>query len=69
LGAQGIKRSGILRRFQKCAEVLSLAKGTKIFNRKTEFLQIIVFLRKNLWELLDARVLHIFEIIAKVRFF
>jgi hypothetical protein len=27
------------------------------------------FLRKNLWELLDARVLHIFEISAKFRFF
>jgi hypothetical protein len=29
----------------------------------------IVFLRKNLWELVDARVLHIFEIGAKFRFF
>ncbi len=29
----------------------------------------IGFLRKNLWELLDARVLHIFEISAKFRFF
>jgi hypothetical protein len=27
------------------------------------------FLRKNLWELLDAIVLHIFEISAKLRFF
>jgi hypothetical protein len=31
--------------------------------------QKIVFLRKNLWELLEARVLHIFEISAKFRFF
>ncbi len=74
LGVQGIKRSGILRWFQNCAEVSSLAKGKKIY-RKTEFfgnwkiLQKIVFLIKNLWELLDARVLHNFEISAKSRFF
>jgi hypothetical protein len=47
----------------------------KNFYRKTEFLgtckilQKIVFLRKNLGELLDARVLHIFEISTKFRFF
>jgi hypothetical protein len=50
---------------QNFAEVLGLAKGKK-FYRKTEFLgtwkilQKMFFLRKNLWELLDARVLHIF---------
>jgi hypothetical protein len=61
LGVQGIKRSG------------SLEFGN--FYRKTEFLgtwkilQKIVFLGKNLWELLDARVLHIFEISGKFRFF
>ncbi len=49
-------------------------KGKKYY-RKTEFfgtwkiLQKIVFLRKNLRELLDARVVHIFEISAKFRFF
>jgi hypothetical protein len=32
-------------------------------------LEKIVFLRKNLWELLDAKVLHIFEISAKFCFF
>ena len=75
MGIQGIKRSGILRWFQKYAEVLRLAKREKKFYRKTEFLgtwkilQKIVFLRKNLWELLDARVLHIFEISAIFRFF
>ncbi len=43
--------------------------------RKTEILgtwkilQKIVFLRKNLWDILDARVLHIFEISAKFRLF
>ncbi len=63
LGVQGIKRSGILRWFEKCAEVSSLAKGK---NWKTEvlgtwkILQTIVFLGKHLWELLDSRVLHIF---------
>jgi hypothetical protein len=30
----GIKRSGILRQFQKCAEVLSLTKGEKFFTDK-----------------------------------
>jgi hypothetical protein len=55
--------------------VSSLAKGKKNLQKKLEFLgtwkilQKIVFLRKNLWELLDARVAHIFEISAKFRFF
>jgi hypothetical protein len=50
-------------------------KGKKILYRKTDFLgtwkilQKIIFLRKNLWEVLDAKVLHIFEISAKCRFF
>jgi hypothetical protein len=50
-------------------------KREQNFYIKTEFLrtwkilQKIVFLRQNLWELLDARVLHIFEISAKFRFF
>ncbi len=49
--------------------------GKNLGYSKTEFLgnwkilQKIVFLRKNLWKLLDARVLHIFEISAKFRFF
>jgi hypothetical protein len=38
LGIQGIKRSRILRRFQKCAEVSSLAKGEKNFTEKLNFL-------------------------------
>ncbi len=43
----------------------------KLFLQKTEFLgtwkilQKTLFLRKNLWELLGARVLHIFKISAK----
>jgi hypothetical protein len=52
-----------------------LAKGKKVVTEKLnvlgtwKILQKIVFLRKNLWELLDARVLHIFEISANFRFF
>ncbi len=34
LAVQGIKRSGILRWFQKCGEVSSLAKGEKNFTEK-----------------------------------
>jgi hypothetical protein len=75
LGVKGIKRSRILHPFQKCAEVLSIGKKGKKFYRKTEFLgtcenlEKVVFLRKNIWELLDARVIHSFEISAKFRFF
>jgi hypothetical protein len=60
--------------FKKVQKSCVWQKGEKNY-RKTEFfgtqiiLQKIVFLRKNLWELLDARVLHIFEISAKFRFF
>jgi hypothetical protein len=59
----------------KMCRSLELGKRDKNFYRKTEFLgtwkilQKIVFLIKNIWELLDARVLHIFEISAKFRFF
>jgi hypothetical protein len=75
LSAKGIKRSGILRRFQKCAEVLSLAKGEKnftedlIFQELRKFSKKEFFREKNLWELLDARDLHIFEISVKFCFF
>jgi hypothetical protein len=53
---------------------LAFGKKRKKFYRKTEFLgtwkilQKIVFMKTNLWELLDARVLQIFEISAKFRF-
>jgi hypothetical protein len=46
---------------------LVFGKREKQFYIKAEFLrnwkilQKIVFLRKNLWELFDARVLHIFK--------
>jgi hypothetical protein len=52
---------------------LQFGKRGKNFNKKTEFLgkilPKIVLLRKNRWKHLDARVLHIFEISAKFRFF
>jgi hypothetical protein len=75
LGIQGIKRNRILRWFQKHAKVSSLAKEKKKITEFTEFLrtwkilQKMIFLRKNLLDFLDARVLHIFEISAKFRFF
>ncbi len=59
---------------QKCRS-LEFGKREKEFYRKTEFLgtwkilQKIIFMRKNRWELLDARVLHIFEISTKFHFF
>jgi hypothetical protein len=59
----------------KMCRSLKFGKREIIFYRKTEFLGTwkilhkIVFLKNNLWELLDARVLHIFEISAKFRFF
>jgi len=73
LAVHGIKRRGILRWSQKFGEVSSLAKGKNILHKNLIFRDLenfakIVFLRKNLWELLDARVLHIFEISAKFRF-
>jgi hypothetical protein len=85
IGRAGYQKKGNLHWFQKCAEVLSLAKGKKIFTEKLNFLGLgkfrtklffwekifakNCFSEKNLWELLDARVLHIFEISAKFRFF
>jgi hypothetical protein len=55
--------------FQNVQKSRVWQKGRKFF-RKTEFLrtwkilQKFIFLGKNLLELLDARVLHIFEISA-----
>jgi hypothetical protein len=62
LGVHGIKRSGIFCRFQKCAEVSSSAKGENNFTEKLILGTFCksVFLRTNLREILDARVLHIF---------
>jgi hypothetical protein len=58
-----------------CADFKNVQKSRVWQKGKTEILgtwkilQKIVFLRKNLRELLDARVLHIFEISAKFRIF
>jgi hypothetical protein len=75
-----IRRAGYQKKrnfalISKMCRSLKFGKMGKKFYRKTEILgtwkilQKIVVLRKNLWELLDARVLHIFEISAKFRFF
>jgi hypothetical protein len=53
---------------------LRLAKGEKIFTEKLIFRDLEnlakeYFLRKNILELLYARVLHIFDISAKFPFF
>jgi hypothetical protein len=53
------KRNFVL--ISKMWRSLEFGKREKMFNRKTEFL--------GTWKLLDARVLHIFEISAKFRFF
>jgi hypothetical protein len=74
LGIQGIKKAEFCADFKNVQKSRVWQKGKNLY-RKTEFLrnwtilQKIVFLRKFFWELLDARVLHIFEISAKFRFF
>ncbi len=67
LGIQGIKRSGILRRSAKMSRSLVFGKKEKFFYRKTEYLR--TFSEKRSLETFDTRVLHIFEISAKFRFF
>ena len=47
LGVQSIKRSGILRWFQKCAEVSSLAKERKNFFQKNWIFRDLENLAKN----------------------
>jgi hypothetical protein len=75
IGRAGYQKKRNFALISKMCRSLEFGKREKKFYRKTEFLgtwkilQKIVFLRKNLWELLDARVLHIFEISAKFRFF
>jgi hypothetical protein len=75
IGCAGYQKKQNFALISKMCRSLEFGKRGKKFYRKTEFLgpwkllHKIVFLRKNLWELLDARVLHIFEISAKFRFF
>jgi hypothetical protein len=72
IGYQKKRKFALISKMYKCLE---FGQREKKLYRKTEFLgtwkivQTIVFLKKNLWELLDARVLHIFEISAKFCFF
>jgi hypothetical protein len=75
IGQAGYQKKWNFALISKMCRSLEFGKRGKKFYRKTEFLgtwkilQKIVFLRKNLWELLDARFLHIFEISTKFRFF
>jgi hypothetical protein len=72
MGRAGYQKKRNFALISKMCISLEFGKREKISYRKTEFLgnlQKIVFLRKNLGKLLDARVLHIFEISAKFRFF
>jgi hypothetical protein len=58
---KNVQKSCLWQKGKKITEKLNLGNW--------KILQKIVFLRKNLWELIDARVLHIFEISTKFRFF
>jgi hypothetical protein len=61
IGHTGYQKKWNFALISKMCKSLEFGKREKIFSRKTEFLgtwkilQKIVFLRKNLWELLDAR--------------
>ena len=75
LAMQGIKRNGILRWFQKCVELLHQEVPQDFFSEK-RFLakfsksQNIQFFCKIFFPFLpNARLLHIFEISVKFRFF
>jgi hypothetical protein len=69
IGRAGYQKKRNFALFSKMCRSLEFGKREKNFTEKLNFLQKIVFLRKNLWELLDTRVLHIFEISAKFCFF
>ncbi len=60
LGVQGIKRSGILRWFKKCAEVLSLAKGKNFVTERLNFLGLGKFSKKLFfWEKIFGNFLEV----------
>jgi hypothetical protein len=69
IGHTGNQKKRNFALISKMCRSLVFGKGEKIFYIKTEFFQKIVFLRKNVWELLDARVVKIVEISAKFHFF
>ncbi len=63
LGAKGIKRSGILRWFQKMCRILASRSFQRFLAEKNQFFY-------NFFPpLLNSRLLHICEISAKFRFF
>jgi hypothetical protein len=59
---KNVQKSQVWQKGKNCLQITEFLGTWKI-------LQKIIFLRKNLWELLDAKVLHIFEISAKFCFF
>jgi hypothetical protein len=75
IGRAGYQKKWNFALISKMCRSLEFGKREKNFFRKTEFLgtwkilQKIVFLRTKFWELLDARLLHIFKISAKFSFF
>jgi hypothetical protein len=75
IGRAGYPKKRNFGLISKMCRSLEFGKREKFFYRKTELLGTwkilpkIVFLRQIFWELLAARLLHIFEISAKFRFF
>ncbi len=75
LNTKDIKRSGILRSFQKCVEFLRQEVPKDFLSEKQYFAKFSKFLKlqffcKNFCSLLtNSRLQHIFEISAKFRFF
>jgi hypothetical protein len=73
IGRAGYHKKWNFGLISKMCRSLEFGKREKNFYRKTAFLGIFFakncFSEKNLVELLDARLLHIFEISAKFRFF
>jgi hypothetical protein len=74
-GRTGYQKKWNCALISKMSRSLEFGKRKKIFLLKNwifwtwKILQKFVLQRKIFWELLDARVLHIFEISAKFRFF
>ncbi len=72
LAVQGIKRSGILRWFQKCVVLLrqeDFFSEKRVFAKFSKSLKIKFFCKKIFSLLPNLRLLHIFEISAKFSFF
>jgi hypothetical protein len=69
IGRAGYQKKRNFALISKMCRSLKFGKRDKIFYRKTEFLGTWKYLRTIFWELLDARLLLIFEISAKFHFF